>query len=215
MFRKLFIALFIMAIIFLVYPQKNSLISVFRMTDEPLVISKGNYGQSLIIEISFTHDGFPEWLESLNAPYPILMLDASWIERSPKLVEVIQKKNIPAGLLGGLGKEEYSIESFKKEVEVYEKYFGKKPLWFMTRDYEFPENLKQAVFNEEINLLSPSHIYDEGKKYNDVKGAIVSIQLHEQTKPDFKKLSEFMKTHKFISLEENIFGYSIKSTKMP
>lgn len=210
------IALFtVIMISFLIYPQKGSIISVFRMTDEPLVISKGNYGQSCIIEISFTHDGLPEWLESLQAPYPILMLDADWIERSPKLVELIQKKNISAGLLGGYGKEEYSINTFKKEVAIYEKHFKKKPLWFMTRDYEFPEELKQAAFNEEINLISPSHIYEEGNQYNGVKGAIISVRLHKESKSNFKNLSNFIKSHKFISLEENIFGYSIKSKKMP
>jgi len=215
MFRKIIIVLSIVVIFFLIYPQKSSIVSVFRMTDEPLVISKGNYGQSLIIEVSFTHEGFPEWLESLNAPYPILMLDANWIERSPQLVEFIQKKNIPTGLLGGMGKEEYNIETLKKEVGIYEQHFHQKPLWFMTRDYEYSEGLKQAVFNEEINLLSPSHIYQDGESWNELKGAIISIQLHKESKPDFKNITAFMQSHKFISLEENIFGYNIKSTKMP
>ncbi|MEK4496591.1 MULTISPECIES: hypothetical protein [Ureibacillus] len=216
MFRKMILALFIVMVIsFLIYPQKTSIVSVFRMTHEPLVISKGNYGQSLIVEISFTHEGLPEWLESLHAPYPILMLDAKWIERSPKLVELIQKKNISTGLLGGYGKEEYSIKTFNKEVEIYKKYFNQKPLWFMTKDYEFPGELKQAAFHEEINLLSPSHIYEEGNHYHDVKGAIISLQLDEQSNPNFKNISKFIQQHKFISLEENIFGYSIKSTKMP
>ncbi|MED3661779.1 hypothetical protein NST62_12970 [Ureibacillus sp. FSL K6-8385] len=216
MLRKIIIPLFIIVVILLlIYPQKNSIISVFRMTDQPLVISKGNYGQSLIVEISFTHDELPQWLESLNAPYPILMLDANWIERSPKLVELIRKKNIPTGLLGGVGKEEYSVNAFKKEVEIYEKHFNKKPLWFMTRDYEFPDEIKQAAFNEEINLISPTHIYKEGKKYNEIKGAIISLQIHEHSKPNFKNLPRFMQSHKFISLEENIFGYTFKSTKMP
>lgn len=216
MFRKLLIALTLVIMLsFLIYPQKNPIISVFRMTDEPLVISKGHYGQTLIVEISFSHDGLSEWLESLNAPYPLLMLDADWIERSPKLVELIQKKNIPTGLLGGYGKEEYGMEQFKREVAIYEKHFNKKPLWYMKRDYEYPQELKQAAFNEKMNLLSPSHIYKEGDSFENQKGSIISIQMHEKSKPEFKNLNSFMQKNKFISLEENIFGYSIKSTKMP
>lgn len=215
MLRKLLITItFVVLLSIFIYPQKN-IVSVFRMTDEPIVVSKGHYGQSLIIEISFTHDGLPEWLQSISAPYPILMLDADWIDRSPKLVEVIQKKNIPTGLLGKHGNEEYNIDELKKEVEIYEKHFNKKPLWFMTRDYEYTPELKQAVFNEEINLLSPSHIYGESNQYENIKGAIISVHIHEESKPNFESLTTFVKGNKFVSLEENIFGYTIKSTKRP
>lgn len=214
MLRKLLIALTLVILLSIfIYPEKN-IVSVFRVTDEPIVVSKGNYGQTLIVEISFTHDGLPEWLQSLTSPYPLLMLDADWIDRSPKIVETIKKKNIPAGLLGKYGKEEYNIEEFKKEVEIFEKHFNKKPLWFMTKDYEYPLELKQAAFNEEINLLSPSHIY-EGNQYIHEKGAIISMKIHEDSNPNFGQLSAFIKENKFVSLEENIFGYSIKSTKMP
>lgn len=216
MIRKLLVTLVLaLLLIFFIYPQKNSIISVFRMTDEPLVISKGHYGQSLIVEISFSHDGLLEWLKSLNKPYPLLMLDADWINRSPEIVELIKERNIPTGLLGGNGDKDYSIKKLNKELAVYEKHFNNKPLWFMTSDFEFPSELKQAVFNEQINLVSPSFIYTKGDNYQKSKGAIVSYQLSEQTKPNFKDLTKFMETQKFIPIEENIFGYSIKTRKMP
>lgn len=217
MIRKMLIAMTLAMILsFFIIPQRDSIVSVFRMTEEPLVISKGRYGQSLVVEISFTHDGLDEWIQSLKQPYPLLMLDADWINRSPKVIEIIKVKNIPTGLLGKNGKEdEYSIQAFKKDLAIYEKHFGQKPLWFMTKDYEYSQKLKQAVFNEEINLLSPSHVYTEGEQYGEVKGAIITLPLHEETKPKFKNITTFISQQKFISLEENIFGYSIKSTKMP
>lgn len=217
MIRKLLIAMTLAIILsFLIFPQRDSVISVFRMTEEPLVISKGHYGQSLVVEISFTHDGMDEWMQSLKSPYPLLMLDADWIDRSPKLIEVIQKKNIPAGLLGGNGKDgEYTIEQFKKDLAIFEKHFEQKPLWFMTKDYEYTQEIKQAVFNEEINLLSPSHVYTEGEQYKETKGAIISLPIHEESKPKFDELNTFIHEQKLISIEENIFGYNIKSTKMP
>lgn len=215
MIRKLLITIIaVFIVMFLLSTQKSSVISVFRMTEEPIVISKGNYGQSIIVEISFTHEELNTWLQQLNKPYPLLMLDDSWIERSPQTIEIIKKKNIPTGLLGDSGKKGYSIERFKKEVSVYEEYFDQKPLWFMTSDYEFPSELMQEAFKEQINLITPTQVYsDDG--FNLEKGTIISIPLHEHSKPDFQKLLNFYNNHQFMSIEENIFGYTIKSKKMP
>ncbi len=215
MIRKLMLAVALMAVgLLFVYPQKDTLTSVFRMTEQPLVISKGNYGQSLIVEISFTHDGLTEWLQSLKQPYPLLMLDAAWIDRSPKVVKIIKERNIPTGLLGGKGAEDYSIKAFNKDLSIYQKHFKNKPLWFMTSDYEFDSALQQAVFEEEINLVSPS-ILLTNEKYKKEKGALVTWKLNEQSKPKFDDITNLIEKQKFISLEENIFGYTIKSKKLP
>ncbi|WP_246027595.1 MULTISPECIES: hypothetical protein [Lysinibacillus] len=214
MIRKLLVTLTLMLVVTLfIYPQKESIISVFRMTEEPIVISKGHYGQSLVVEISFSHDGLEEWLQNVQKPYPLLMLDANWIDRSPKLVDIIKKRNIPTGLLGGKGKEEYTIKNFNKDLAIYQKHFENKPLWFMTSDYEFQPDLMQVAFKEEVNLLSPSVIY--GKNYQTTNGAIVTLSLHEKSTVKFDELNTLLKKEKFISIEENVFGYSIKTKKMP
>jgi len=216
MVRKLMVTMVLVVIATLfVYPQRDSIISVFRMTEEPLVISKGNYGQSLVVELSFSHEGLEDWLQSLKQPYPLLMLDADWIARSPKIVEQIKKLNIPTGLLGGKGaKDSYNIEEFNKDLKIYEEHFNNKPLWFMTSDYEFSSDLQQALFNEEINLLSPSMIYSKDT-YQKTDGAILSLKLNENVKPNFEEYSKLIETEKFISIEENVFGYTIKTKKVP
>nr|WP_106781768.1 hypothetical protein [Lysinibacillus timonensis] len=216
MIRKTIITFaFALLLFFLVFPQKGAIISVFQMTDEPLVISKGNYGQSLILEVSFSHDGFLVWLNSLKQPYPLLMLDANWINRSPQFIEAIEKKNIPTGLLGGNGGTDYTIELLKRDIAIYEKHFEEKPLWFMTADYKYTSELQQATFSEQINMISPTYLYKEGDKYPEEKGIIISIPLHEDSKPNFETLKEFMTSQKYLSIEENIFGYSMKTKKVP
>ena len=55
----------------------------------------------------------------------------------------------------------------------------------------------------------------EGEQYKETKGAIISLPIHEESKPKFDELNTFIHEQKFISIEENIFGYNIKSTKMP
>ncbi|MEL3962818.1 hypothetical protein MKZ01_16560 [Lysinibacillus endophyticus] len=218
MFRKLLLTITVMLLVtlFVVFPQKESLISVFRMTEDPIVISKGHYGQSLVVEISFSHEGLEEWLQTVNKPYPLLMLDAAWIDRSPKLVEIIKNRNIPTGLLGGKGavdEDNDTINKFNKDLAIYQKHFENKPLWYMTSDYEFNPKLMQTVFKEEVNLLSPSVIYT--KNYKTTNGAIVSFPIHEKSTFTFEDISKLLEREKFISIEENVFGYSIKTKKMP
>ena len=215
MIRKLLITVVLMVIVTLfVYPQRDSLISVFRMTDEPIVISKGNYGQSLVVEISFSHDGLEDWLLTLKQPYPLLMLNADWISRSPNFIEQIKKSNIPTGLLGSKDSKEYTIKDFKNDLQIYNEHFGDNPLWFMTSDYQFSSTIQQFAFEEEINLLSPSYIYADST-YKKMKGAIISLKIHEETKPNFKSYNELLEKDEFVSIEENIFGYSVKTKKIP
>lgn len=200
---------------FFIIPKKETIISTFRLSTDPIVISKGHYGQSLIVEISFSHNGLIEWIEQMNKPYPLFMLDANWIERSPEIIELIKKKNIPTGLYGHNNEKNFSIELFKKEIEIYENAFNSKPLWYITSNYDYPQELKQVAFNEKINLLSPTYIYSEYENTQNIEGAIISVQVHENSKPNFTNIKKFIESQQFISIEENIFGYSIKSKKIP
>lgn len=215
MYKKLLFILIILIFSFLFIPQNNKLITTFRFSNEPIVIGKGNYGQSLVVELSFSHKGLEEWVNQLNKPYPLFMLDADWIERSPEMIELFQRKNIPTGLYGKINEDEFSLRDFQKEISLYEKYFHSKPLWYMTSNYQYPNELKQAALKENINLLSPSFIYSEFDIPNQNNGAIISIPLHESVTPNFSKISTYIKSTSFISIEENIFGFSMKSKKTP
>lgn len=190
-------------------PKSDKVISVFKISNEPIVISKGNYGESIIIELSFSHEGLEDWIQHLDKPYPLFMLEADWIERSPEIIRQLQKNNIPTGLYG---KSEYS---FKQELSIYEKHFKSKPLWYMTSNYEYSEELKKAALRENVNLLSPTFIYSEKETPLKTKGAIIAIPLHESSTPNFSSISKFIDSREFISIEENIFGFTMKSKKLP
>ena len=145
-------------------------LTTFRMTENPEIIAKGTYGAVLTINLSFGDDEVQQWLENLQAPYPFIFADAEWLERSPKLVELIIHKKIPIGLLGkeGLVYDE-NPNLLEKEIKVYESYFKKKPLWFRTLDEEFPESLRKSLWNHEINALGSSIVWTSSERFRNHK----------------------------------------------
>ena len=194
------------------------MISVFSITDSPTVVTKGHYGTSLVVEISFSDEPLLEWLTTVKEPYPLLLLDAAWIERSPKHMEIIQERKLPTGLLGPVDSKEEPLDTnlLKKEVAIYEKHFASEPLWFATRNHQYSQDLQKTLFQQQVNILSPSIIWQGTNAAPSLqKGDFLFISLHENNKVSFSKLNTLLEKNNFISIEENIFGYTIQSKKSP
>lgn len=194
------------------------MISVFSIADSPTVVTKGHYGTSLVVEISFSNEPLLEWLSTVKEPYPLLLLDADWIERSPKHMEIIQKRKLPTGLLGPIDSEKEPIDTdlLKKEIAIYEKHFSSTPLWFATRNHHYSQDLQKALFHQQVNILSPSIIWQGNNVAPSLqKGDFLFISLHENNNVSFSKFNKLLAKNNFISIEENIFGYTIQSKKSP
>ena len=88
----LLLCLILLAFVFL-KPINSTMISVFSITDSPTVVTKGHYGTSLVVEISFSDEPLLEWLTTVNEPYPLLLLDTDWIERSPNIWKLFKQEN--------------------------------------------------------------------------------------------------------------------------
>ena len=84
-------------------PKQISLLSVFRVTEEPAVIVRGASGSALTVNISFGDVEVEQWIQEFSKPYPLLFVDMKWAERFPETVRLIKEKNIPVGLLGDEG----------------------------------------------------------------------------------------------------------------
>jgi hypothetical protein len=187
------------------------------MTEQPDVITKGTYGTAVTINISFGKEDVIQWLESLQSPYPLIMADLDWLNRSPKAVEILIKKKIPVGLLGKDGityEEDPSL--LEKEIQGFEKVFGKKPLWFRTGDEEFPVGLRNNLYQHEINALGSSVFWStSGQKPKLTKGDILSIPYHREEKISFNEVDRLRSSQDFHSVEDVIFGVSVKTKKFP
>ncbi len=196
--------------------QKEEWVSVFKATKQPDVIASGSNGMTLTVDVTFGREDVEEWITNLEKPYPLIFLDADWIDRSPSIVKTIRTKKIPTGLLGSEGKVyEESPNLLIKEMKVFEEAFGVAPLWFRTVDYEFPNELKQYVWDQEMNMVSASVFWSKGKlpKVND--GDIVSLPLHQKDRVSFKKLNELQKAYPFQTIEETLFAFKTETKTFP
>ena len=74
MIRKTLISLGLIVILFVfIKPLNSTMISVFNIANAPTGVTKGHYGTSLIVEISFSDDALLDWLKNVKAPYPLLL----------------------------------------------------------------------------------------------------------------------------------------------
>ena len=70
--KALLVGLLIVLGLFLFNVPKNfsSLLPVFQLTEKPTVISKGSYGNTITIDLTFGKDDIEKLVNDLQAPYP-------------------------------------------------------------------------------------------------------------------------------------------------
>ena len=202
---------FIVVLTFCFFLSKNVVSPTFQLTNSPNVVTKGQYGTSLIIEVSYSHSGFEEWLNTLSAPYPLFLIDVAWMQRSEDLVALLIEKQIPVGLLG-LNNDAYvNPRILEGELRLFKQTFEKPPLWFATKDDIISPTLLEQLFSSKVNALAPSLDYP----VNPSQGAFVALRLHREVEIDFDEVTDYMKAIPFISIEENLFGYDISTKRYP
>ena len=192
------------------YFFKDNQIPVFLMTEEPNIIAKGHDGQVFLVELHFEHDGLIDFIESTHSQNVLFLLDSSLIERADHIVELLKQLQRPTGLLGK------NSATLNQDIAIYEKAFDNKPLWFMPQGYIYEGSLRLTLFEQQINMIAPSLIIRNNVFPTKMeKGTILSLPLYKETNVDFEKLSSWMSQQKFISIEESLFGYSIKTKRYP
>lgn len=218
MIRKTLISLLLIGILFVfLKPINSTMISVFNIANAPVVVTKGHYGTSLVVEVSFSDESLIDWLKTVKEPYPLLLLDTDWIKRSPDHIKIIQERKLPTGLLGPEDSIEkpINIDLVQKDIDIYEQYLKEKPLWFATRNHQYSQDLQKSLFQQQMNLLSPSLIWQGEKTPKLQKGDFVFVPLHQDSSFTFKELNTLIEQNKFMSIEENIFGYKVQTKKSP
>lgn len=218
--RKLLLTvsvLFALSLILFIPNKFSSILPVFQLTEKPTVVSKGAYGKTITLDLTFGKEDMKHFIENLEAPYPHFFISNDWIQRSPALILLMKEKNIPISLLGQEGiRYIEDPELFKKEIDQFEKTIGEIPLWFRTKDYDFPIELQKVSWQYEVNLLGSSKYWRPGDPLPKLaKGEILSIPLHQDERMDMKQLNQLLQSDSFLSVEQNIFGLKTKSKALP
>lgn len=202
--------------LFFLLPKKNTLTSVFLVTEKPAAIVRGTSGSALTINISFGDEPIKEWIGTLEKPYPLLFVDLEWAERFPETTLLIKNKKIPIGLLGNEGKLYESDEHlFKQQIKKYEKIFDEKPLWFRTSDETFPDTLHTLLLKEKINALGSSFNWSGGEIPPMTEGEIIAVSYHQKSKINLLDLKKLTDQRDFKTVEEVLFGPVGKTKKIP
>lgn len=203
-------------LLFILPPKHHSLISVFRITNDPTVITQGSSGTAITVNISFGDAEVEKWLMELEKPYPLLFIDMDWANRFPKSIQTILENNIPIGLLGHSGDAyENNAKLFTEQLEQFRFVFDKKPLWFRTMDEKFPEFLHTLLQEEEINALGSSYKWNGEGVPPILKGEIISIPHHRKEKAPLESIQKITQGRDVKSIEDVLFGTSVKTKKFP
>lgn len=196
--------------------DKREYIPVFRLTENPTVITRGVQGSLMTVNISFGDEKLKKWLETLEKPYPLFFIDLSWAERFPETIEMMRKKNMSIGLLGADGNDyQKNKELLKEQMLQYEKTFGTQPLWFRTKDEHFPELLRNQLWTYEVNALASTTKWAKGEQRPHQKGEIIAATSSAEEELDTESLTSFLKSRDFFTVEEVLFGQLGKSKKIP
>lgn len=218
--RKKLVILFVtvsgLFLLFPPLPHNYSLTTVFRVTEEPVAITRGTYGSALTVNISFGDDEVKDWIEELKKPYPTLFIDTEWAGRFPETIRIINEKNIPTALLGQNGiAYEGDAELFLSQLEQFEDIFGVKPLWFRTADEVFPYFLLEILWESEVNAIGSTFMWSGGDIPPMTEGEIISIPHHRENRTNLLELKRLSDSRDFQSIEDVLFGAQGKMKKFP
>ena len=123
-------------------------------------------------------------------PIPFFLSTSSGPNVSLKSVRLINEKNIPTGLLGERRNYEQDAALLKNQLEQFESFFGKKPLWFRTADEVFPQFLHNILWEVEVNALGSSYSWTGGDIPPVTEGEIISIPHHRKNRINFQTLNK-------------------------
>ena len=189
----------------------NNKFQAFLLTSEPTVISKGTFGQSMLIEISYSHKELSDWITALQGKQVLYLLEYDWMMRSDELIKLLQQQNERTGLLLH---DDIDAKDLPHYIESYTKVFKEKPIWAACMPMTCSKELTALLFDHEINTLSPSIYLEKETTPSFEKGDIISYRI-ERGVPLSKNVLDTLTRKNFISIEENILGFTTQTKRYP
>lgn len=185
----------------------------FRIATKPSLISKGTFGQSVTIEISYSYPELEKWISSIQNNNDILfLLQYEWLERSSDYIKLFKEKKAITGLLIDNAQSESSIN---KHIQLYTDMFEQPPIWAACSPDPCSDQVVQHLFDKKINSIAPSVYIEQLDDFKQLKkGDIASYRIVRGTPPPTSILTQIT-TYPFISIEQNILGITLETKRYP
>ena len=185
----------------------------FRIATKPSLISKGTFGQSIAIEISYSYPETKQWISSTQNNNGILfLLQYEWLQRSNDYVKLFKDTKATTGLLI---ENSQTVSSIKEHIQLYTDSFEQPPVWAACTPDPCSDQVVQYLFDQKINSVAPS-IYieqlDDFKQLN--KGDIASFEIKRDAPPPATILNRIT-SYPFVSIEQNILGITYGTKRYP
>ena len=185
----------------------------FRIATKPSLISKGTFGQSLAIEISYSYPETKQWISSIQNNNDILfLLQYEWLKRSNDYVKLFKDTKAITGLLIDNSQTDSSI---KEHIQLYTDMFEQPPIWAACSPDPCSDQVVQFLFDQKINSVAPSIYIEQLDDFKQLKkGDIASFQIKRDAPPQAPILNRIT-SYPFVSIEQNILGITYGTKRYP
>ena len=185
----------------------------FRIATKPSLISKGTFGQSLAIEISYPYPETKQWISSIQNNNDILfLLQYEWLKRSNDYVKLFKDTKAITGLLIDNSQTDSSI---KEHIQLYTDMFEQPPIWAACSPDPCSDQVVQFLFDQKINSVAPSIYIEQLDDFKQLKkGDIASFQIKRDAPPQAPILNRIT-SYPFVSIEQNIIGITYGTKRYP
>lgn len=211
--RKMLISLgFSVFFIMFIFVAKNDTFFAFSLTNSPTSISKGTYGNALVVEISYSPTYLHSFLESYSNRNTLFLLTDEWIKRSPDEVKLMKLNQLNTGVLipNNLSSEEVSLL-----LKRYYDTFDNDAIWASCSPSPCSTQLINLLYKKQINIVDPIITLLTQQQLKDIKeGDIVRIEVSRDNYLPLKDF-QYILQKPFVSIEENLLGIKVNTQRFP
>ncbi len=210
--KPLILLSFLLVALPLFFISTQSKSEAFRIATTPSLISKGTFGQSIVIEISYSYPEIKDWITSAQNKEILFLLEYDWLQRSNDYVKLLKDTKAKTGLLINSSQAPSSI---KEHIDLYVDYFEQPPIWAACSPDPCSDEVIKFLYDKKINSLAPSLYIEQLDDFKQLKkGDIASFQIKRHNSPPPDILNRIT-NHSFVSIDENIIGITYGTKRYP
>ena len=210
--KPLILLSFLLIALTLFFISSQSKSDAYRIATPPSLISKGTFGESIVVEISYSYPEMKDWITSIQNNKILFLLEYEWLQRSKDYVKLLKDSKTNTGLLIN---SLQTLPTIKDHINLYTDLFDQPPIWAACSPDPCSDEIVQYLFDEKMNSLAPSINIEQMDDFKLIKkGDIASFEIKRNAPPPPAILTRII-SHPFISIDENIIGITYDTKRYP